>query len=481
MHYILKRVEARNNLMSLQSWQAITIFFNKLIGVKLMKQSGWYYENKTAWWVGNSDDYLRSRLWLIGKIKKDSNYGKKFAKKQLDSLNNFIKSFPRMMREASLCPEEKIISFAKKFINKATKTSSLAFFTDWYAHDAQHWIYDYINKSELNDRVFRTLTSNKKLSFSKEYEYRLALIKIKEFNNKITKSKNTNSGVKDVDKEIKKLVQQMTWAMDNYYHVGTINSKRVKHDLDKMKLVEAKDIIKEIKKLPGKVKKQKALLNSLSLNKFQKALIDLLSDFVDVQDKRKAAVFVTNNVITCAFEKILDLKKIFGASRQLVLEHASADWILDFDKKKLLRLSSLAEKGILKLADSKEIIGKKAHDQFQKILGLEINNIKEFKGYSACLGKVRGKVSIVHAISDFVKFKGKDILVASMTRPEMLPVIKKCSAIITDEGGLTCHAAIISRELHKPCIIATKIASRVLHDGDEVEVDANQGIVRILK
>jgi len=68
-----------------------------------------------------------------------------------------------------------------------------------------------------------------------------------------------------------------------------------------------------------------------------------------------------------------------------------------------------------------------------------------------------------------------------MTQPEFLPAMKKASAIITDEGGLTCHAAIISRELGIPCIIGTKIATKVFKDGDIVEVDATRGIVTMLE
>ncbi|TSC78409.1 MAG: pyruvate, water dikinase [Parcubacteria group bacterium Gr01-1014_29] len=59
--------------------------------------------------------------------------------------------------------------------------------------------------------------------------------------------------------------------------------------------------------------------------------------------------------------------------------------------------------------------------------------------------------------------------------------IKKALAIVTDEGGTTCHAVIIARELQKPCIVGTKIATKVLKDGDLVEVDANNGVVRIVK
>jgi pyruvate,water dikinase len=68
-----------------------------------------------------------------------------------------------------------------------------------------------------------------------------------------------------------------------------------------------------------------------------------------------------------------------------------------------------------------------------------------------------------------------------MTRPQFISAMKLASAIVTDEGGLTSHAAIIARELKIPCIVGTKVATQVLHDGDLVEVDANKGIVRILE
>jgi pyruvate,water dikinase len=75
-------------------------------------------------------------------------------------------------------------------------------------------------------------------------------------------------------------------------------------------------------------------------------------------------------------------------------------------------------------------------------------------------------------------FNYGDILVTIMTSPDFVVVMKKAAAIITDEGGLTSHAAIISRELEKPCIVGTRSASRILKDGDLVEVDANLGVVR---
>ena len=68
-----------------------------------------------------------------------------------------------------------------------------------------------------------------------------------------------------------------------------------------------------------------------------------------------------------------------------------------------------------------------------------------------------------------------------MTRPEMIPIIKKASAIVTDEGGITCHAAIISREMKIPCIVGTQTSTIIIKDNDIIEVDAEKGIVRKLR
>ena len=119
-----------------------------------------------------------------------------------------------------------------------------------------------------------------------------------------------------------------------------------------------------------------------------------------------------------------------------------------------------------------------ATEKIKKMFAVETSEIKEFKGVIACKGQAKGVVRVVRNRNDFSKVLPGDILVASMTTPDMVPIMNIASSFVTDEGGITCHAAIVSRELKKPCIIGTKIATQVLKDGDLVEVDANNGIVR---
>ncbi len=104
--------------------------------------------------------------------------------------------------------------------------------------------------------------------------------------------------------------------------------------------------------------------------------------------------------------------------------------------------------------------------------------LTDVKGQCAWKGKARGIVKIVNNASQMSKFNSGDILFSINTNPSLMPIIRKAAAIVTDEGGITCHAAIVARELRIPCIIGTRFATKVYKDGDEVEVNATKGIVR---
>ena len=106
---------------------------------------------------------------------------------------------------------------------------------------------------------------------------------------------------------------------------------------------------------------------------------------------------------------------------------------------------------------------------------------QELKGATAYQGLVRGTVRKILSFSDMAAFQPGEILVTEMTNPEYVPIMKIAGAVVTDEGGVTCHAAIASRELKIPCVVGTRVATQVLKDGDRVEVDASAGVVRKLE
>jgi phosphohistidine swiveling domain-containing protein len=134
--------------------------------------------------------------------------------------------------------------------------------------------------------------------------------------------------------------------------------------------------------------------------------------------------------------------------------------------------------------------GKRAKELISKIKPESMMNVDSFRGDVVSVGKAKGKVvkfTFGFDPEEMNKIKKKingmkkgDILVTESTGPELIMACKKAAAIITEEGGINSHAAIISRELKIPCIVNTKIATEILKDGDMVEVDAVKGVVTII-
>ena len=112
---------------------------------------------------------------------------------------------------------------------------------------------------------------------------------------------------------------------------------------------------------------------------------------------------------------------------------------------------------------------------------VKIKESGELKGTPAYVGKVKGRVKIINLPEEMTKMQAGDVMVSHTTFPSLVPAMKQAAAIVTDDGGITCHAAIVARELKTPCVVGAKIATRVLKDGDYIEVDADRGIVKKIK
>lgn len=132
--------------------------------------------------------------------------------------------------------------------------------------------------------------------------------------------------------------------------------------------------------------------------------------------------------------------------------------------------------------------GAKAFKKSRQLLknSLPKKETKKITGQIANTGKAVGSVKIIRCGDSselkkgFRKFKTGDVLVTEMTQVEMVPLVKKAAAIITDEGGIISHAAVVSREFKIPCIVGTHLATKILKDGDKVKVDADKGTIKKL-
>lgn len=175
-----------------------------------------------------------------------------------------------------------------------------------------------------------------------------------------------------------------------------------------------------------------------------------------------------------------------GKTADLVLTCSKQEIIGYFKGAKLPDDSVLAERkkysAILHMPGVKAIFAGKDAQEIEGLMApkQEKEEVGTLKGTTAYPGKVRGSVKIILDPTKGDHFKEGDILVTGMTRPEYLSLMQKAGAFVTDSGGILSHAAIVARELKKPCVIGTQVATKVLKDGDMVEVDAEKGIVRVI-
>lgn len=137
---------------------------------------------------------------------------------------------------------------------------------------------------------------------------------------------------------------------------------------------------------------------------------------------------------------------------------------------------------LVKDAKTRLIVDRQEIKKLEKKYIVKTNKVNEIQGRVACLGGIlRGRAKICLDKAVISKVNRGDILVAQFTTPDFVPAMEKAAAIVADQGGLSSHAAIVSRELGVPCVIATENGTRVIQDNDLIEVNARNGLIKILR
>ena len=210
----------------------------------------------------------------------------------------------------------------------------------------------------------------------------------------------------------------------------------------------------------------------------QKTWIRIAQHFSAVRDRRKSLQQRTFYHLAQILEEIGKTLKISRSDLEnLRVEEFKPSFLTSSKVRTLIKQRKLGYLGFWAPAvKTWEWSGKRAVKIYHQ-LPQEQKPDQELIGQSASHGRVRGRVQIVLNPRVQTKFPTGAILVTGMTSPDFVPLMKKAAAIITELGGITCHAAIIARELKKPCVIGVHTATKILKNGDWVEVDATRGVV----
>jgi phosphohistidine swiveling domain-containing protein len=286
----------------------------------------------------------------------------------------------------------------------------------------------------------------------------------------------------EIRTKLKEMKEKYFFIRNDWAHVEYLDES---YFFELMKNVVNQDVDKRIKELENYTKKRKdentKILQRYKIPYDTQNLFYVFQRLARFRDDRKLAAQYSNHLLNLVAKRIEELTGVKYEDIMYMTPDEAMNLFKGKDHSEILskvndRKISLFlsfENGVFKECD-----GEEAKDTYQKLLSQFRSQFSEIKGQIGNKGSTTGYVKIIRGKGDFHKFNSGDILVAPMTRPEYTHLIEKASAIVTDEGGITCHAAIVSREMNKPCIIGTQVATELLRDGDNIEVDANKGIVR---
>lgn len=286
-----------------------------------------------------------------------------------------------------------------------------------------------------------------------------------------------------LNKKLSQMSKNFYWINNDFASVEYMDSKYFLKKLQLLiknpkGLLEEKIMRDELKNL---VRRKLIIAKKYKLSQEFLNTINFLALLGNFRDERKTYNKMAGNILEKFAKEFSDRAKI----PLDILEHLLFWEIKDIFnlKKDLVPIAEKRMSGAFFL-----INGPYEFDVFYSTNGKKLNNLMKsiinnksaLRGKPAFAGKIKGRVKIIRTKNDFSKIKKGDILVAANTRPDFLPIMKIAGAIITEEGGITCHAAIVSRELKIPAIVGVQGALDFLHDDDLIEVDATSGMIKIL-
>ncbi|MBD3310486.1 hypothetical protein GF351_04660 [Candidatus Woesearchaeota archaeon] len=382
-------------------------------------------------------------------------------------------------KDLSKISEQKLLEDMKEYIGLQLKSRSGSNICDPFLFAAERKLLKGLEKTDLDvGKAYEILTRPGFPTFLNIA--RMHLVKVAQ----LMKADGSDIGnlSEDVSEEIRKHLDTFAWIrVESFNKAEEYTSEELTGELKKLLRSDLNEEIRRDTAWMHDLVEKERFIEENELSDEIVRIANLSSVFAHWQDMRKEVSLMTTYLNTrylahlskrtgideddLAYADISEMKKVIAG--EIAVEV--------LQKRKKGSLWVYGKEG-LEVYPEDEV-----KDSVDDMLGASHDDVEELKGVAASLGKATGEVKIVVKKADMQKMKQGDVLVSPMTRPEHVPAMKKAAAIVTDEGGVTCHAAVISREMKIPCIVGTRIATKSLKDRDKVEVDADKGIVRRIR
>ena len=465
-----------------------------IIGIASKENQVEYIGDLNSWTHAHEDfkKKIDKDMYLIEKIiDKTNEMGEEFTKW---SEKNIFK------KELSRLSNEKLISLLKEFIEKNSMLGTYGTILPLIDFGEFSFVEGNLKKFLIEKvgekkypKYFEVFTEPLHNSFAMNQEEDILRLMIEFYNKKWIediKTKNLKELKKIYSKFYEKLeehTKKHSWIY--YVYIGPSFTEQNFLDFIKDYLNKNINPKEELEKMKNKkeeiAKLKKKYIQELKPDKFNKMILNLAGKIVWAKPRRKDYQSKLNYHSENLMKEIARRLKIsLNEARSIppelfdtALKEGKIDRIIP-DSTYKFHICIPDEDKIEILWDEE---AKQFYEKYVKKEEVKVENVVEIKGTTANRGKATGIVKIINSPADMDKMNRGDILVSVATTPNIVPAMRIASAIVTDEGGLTCHAAIVSREFNIPCVVGTKIATKILNDEDLVEVDADKGIVKILK
>lgn len=334
-----------------------------------------------------------------------------------------------------------------------------------------------LSKRNLKERVEIEKKLNQPIKQNEGEFEQISLLKI------VSMMKKEDDFNPSVLNKVKKHIEEYSWLPMRWLMGEPMQEKDVIARLKSAFMDNFKEKLEELEGQPNEIKKEsEEIMEQLKLNPEEKQLVLLLKEYVFIRTFRsdminKAFLLIIsrleqaakelglsyNEVLLLSYGEIIDCLKSPEELRKIKVEERKKSWLLYRD------------------AENIKVYSGKEAEKFAEEQGLSEEtheDVQEVHGNTGYKGLISGRVKIVNNPNEISKVEKGDILVAVMTFPSYIVAMERAAAFVTDEGGVLCHAAIVAREMKKPCVIATRNSTKVFRDGDLVEVDADNGVVR---
>lgn len=428
------------------------------------------YTDENVLWCCKESDLSQTGANIIEWYRKANNAAKyeEDVQTKTATLENILEEVGE--RELASLTNEKLLALYEKMQMAYIDWYAILWATEPVSVECEKYLTTKIGSIQPQD--FATLTALTKESFSQEIE--------ESFENLIDLARQKEGQFDDATlrKKVREFQKSFFWMYNNYFETRVVEEEEIILDCKK-KLKSEPRVHEQID-----ITMQKAeLIEKLQLDAETRDVLHISNEFIYWQDLRKKWIMIYAHFL----EKILEEIGRRGNVPLHDMRYTMPEEMAEVLKGTELDLKARQENCLIVCKEGEEhgtlFVGDRAKTEEKKYFSASALTSEEevLKGTVACGGKAIGTVKVLMNPNESYKVNHGDILVTAMTSPDFMQAIRKCVGIVTNDGGITCHAAVIARELNIPCVIGTKVATQVLKDGDQIELDADQGIVSIVR